>query len=64
MFLRIRWFTLGVIASLGAAAYAANQLRRMRERLTPQNLAREGVRGLAGVLEAAADRLEPVPARD
>lgn len=59
MFLRMRWFTLGVIASLGAVAYVANQLRLMRERLTPQNLGREAARTAAAVLEVAAHRISP-----
>lgn len=63
MLLRMRWFTLGVIASLGAVAYVANQLRLMRERLTPQNLTREAGRTAAAVLEVAAHRISPEDSR-
>ncbi len=59
MFLRLRWFTLGVLASLGLVAYVANQVRRMRERLTPENLGRGAARGVAGRLDALAQRISP-----
>ena len=59
MFVRMRWFALGVVASLGAVAYAANQLRRVRERLTPENLVRQAGRGLADTLDAAAHLIAP-----
>lgn len=59
MFVRLRWFTLGVLASLGLVAYVANQLLRMRERLTPENLGRGAARSVAGVLATLADRISP-----
>ena len=61
MFVRIRWFVIGAATSLGAAAYVANQLRRARERLTPRNLARGGARGVADMIDRAADRVAPSP---
>lgn len=63
MLLRMRWFTLGVIASLGAVAYVANQLLRMRTRLTPRNLTREAARTTAAMLEVAAHRISPTDPR-
>ncbi len=59
MLLRTRWFTLGMVASLGAVAYAANQVRRVGQRLTPQNLTREAGYGLAGGLDAMAHLIAP-----
>lgn len=53
--LRIRWFIVGVVTSLGAAAYLTNQVRKARERITARNLARTGMRGVADWLDTAAD---------
>ena len=58
MFVRMRWFTIGVVASLGVVAYAVNQLRRARERLSAENIARQAGRALAGTLESAARRVD------
>lgn len=59
MLLRIRWFVLGVVAAGAGVAYVVDQLRRARERLTPENLARGGARGVASLIEAAAERIAP-----
>ena len=59
MLLRTRWCTLGLAVSLGAVAYAANQVRRVRQRLTPQNLTRAAGYGLADGLEAMAHLIAP-----
>lgn len=59
MLLRIRWFILGAAASLGVVGYLANQLRKARERLTPRNLANSGMRGVADLLDTAADAVQP-----
>ena len=59
MFVRVRWFMLGVVASLGAVAYMANQLRRVRERLTVANVGREAGRALAGALDSVAGAIAP-----
>ncbi len=59
MLLRIRWFILGAVASVGFVTYLANQLRRARERLTPRNLANTGLRSVAEVLDTAADAVAP-----
>jgi hypothetical protein len=55
MLLRIRWFIMGVLTSLGAIGYLVNQLRKARERITARNLARTGMRGVADWLDSAAD---------
>jgi hypothetical protein len=57
MLLRIRWFIMGAMASVGAIGYLANQLRKARERITPRNLARGGLLGVADLLDDAADRV-------
>ncbi len=59
MLLRIRWFILGAVASVGFVTYLANQLRRARERLTPRNLANTGMRSVAEMLDTAADVVAP-----
>jgi hypothetical protein len=59
MFLRLRWFIMGALASLGVLGYLANQLRRARQRLTPRNLANSGLRSVARAIDNAADAIEP-----
>jgi hypothetical protein len=59
MLLRIRWFLIGALSAAAGAVYVADQLRRARERMTPANLAKGGARSLAGVIDAAADRIAP-----
>ncbi len=61
MFVRIRWFALGVAASLGVTAYLAARVKRARERLTARALARSGGRTVASLLDRAADRVSPRP---
>ncbi len=61
MFLRIRWFVVGALSSLGAFAYLANELRKARERMTPRNLANTGLKGVAKVFDTAADAVQPDP---
>ena len=59
MLLRVRWFLLGAVTAASGAVYVIEQLRRARERMTPENLARESARSVATLLDAAADRIEP-----
>ena len=59
MLLRIRWFIMGVAASLGAIGYLANQVRKARERMTPRNIAKSGMRGVADLLDTAAEVVKP-----
>ena len=59
MFLRIRWFIMGALASAGVLSYLANQLRKARERLTPRSMANRGLRGVASALDSAADAVQP-----
>ena len=64
MFIRVRWFLIGVLTSVGVFAYLAAQVRAARERLTPENIARTGANSLAGVLESAAVAITPEPRDD
>lgn len=59
MFVRMRWFGIGVVSSLGLVMYLAAQVRRARERLTKQAIARSGGRTMASLLFRAADRIAP-----
>ena len=59
MFLRMRWFGIGVISSLGLVAYLATQVKRARERMSARALARSGGRTVASLLDRAADRVAP-----
>ncbi len=59
MFLRMRWFVIGVATALGGVAYLADQLRKARERMTPRNLANTGLRSVADILDTAADAVKP-----
>lgn len=58
MFLRIRWFTIGAAASIGVFTYLANEVRKAKERMTPRNLANSGMRGVARLLDTAADAVQ------
>ena len=59
MLLRFRWFTLGILSSVGVMAFLAAQAKRARERLTRRALVRSGGRTFASLLDRAADRIEP-----
>ncbi len=59
MLLRIRWFVMGAVVTVGALGYIANELRKARERLTPRNIANTGMRGFAQVLDSAAAAVRP-----
>jgi len=58
MLVRIRWFLVGALSSLGVIAYLAKQIRRARDRLTPRNVARAGMQTVADALDNAARRIE------
>ena len=53
MFVRIRWFLLGAVTTAWGGALVLGRLARLRERLTPANVARE-------TTTIAADWLERV----
>ena len=58
MLVRIRWFLLGVVATIGGGAMAVGRLVQLRERLTTANLARAAGHAAADALAAAARSLE------
>ena len=64
MFTRLRWFIYGFVASLGATAYVVTRLRRMRERLTAQSVARVSALSLADAMALAGRRLAQNEERD
>jgi hypothetical protein len=64
MLSRIRWFVLGAASMFGVLAYLSGQVRRAREQLTPETMARTGARSVAGILGAAAGRIQPTAAED
>jgi hypothetical protein len=45
-------------------AYLAAQVKRARERLSAQSLARSGGRSVASLLDRAADRIDPTADSD
>ncbi|MDX1690145.1 MAG: hypothetical protein R3290_03875 [Acidimicrobiia bacterium] len=55
MLVRIRWFLFGVVATAWSGAMVLTRLVRVRERLTPQNVAREGTRMAADALDRLAE---------
>ena len=64
MLLRIRWFTLGVLSAIGGGAYVFAKLRRMRGRLTPDNLRRAAGHAVADGLGFAGRIVSPESTRD
>jgi len=63
MFIRARWFLYGALVALGATVYLAAQVKRMRERLTPQTMARAGASTGADLLILAGRAITPDEAR-
>jgi hypothetical protein len=57
MLTRLRWFVYGALASLGASAYVAVRVKRMRERLTMENMTRAGALTVADAMEASGQVL-------
>lgn len=59
MLLRIRWFVLGVLSTVGGGAYLLAKLRRVRARLSAANLRKVSAHSLADVLDAAGRAILP-----
>ena len=57
MFMRVRWFLFGVVATMGATAYLFARVRRMRERMSPQSVAKVAAVASADVMEFVGRRL-------
>jgi hypothetical protein len=58
MFTRLRWFLFGSAATIGAGAYLGTKVKRARERITAENLARAGVVTVAGMVNATGRRMQ------
>jgi hypothetical protein len=58
MFTRLRWFVLGVASTIGAGVYLAGRVKAMRERITPETMARAGALTMAGMMEATGRHLQ------
>lgn len=59
MFLRLRWFVLGVLSTIGGGAWVLAKLRSMRARLTPANVRRASALVTADALDWAGRRFTP-----
>lgn len=59
MFVRIRWFAAGAIATLGGMGYLAAQVKKARQKLTPANLLAAGKHQAAAWLDDVAERVAP-----
>jgi hypothetical protein len=59
VFLRIRWFALGVLSTSAVFFYAVGKLVWARERLTPVNLRRYSVVAAADAVGLAARLIAP-----
>ncbi len=57
MLTRMRWFFYGAISTIGATAYVVVKVRKMRERLTPETVARASALGVANLMEFTGRRL-------
>jgi hypothetical protein len=58
MFTRLKWFLFGSAATIGAGAYLGAKVKRARERLTTENMARAGVVTVAGMMNATGRRMQ------
>ncbi len=58
MFTRLKWFAAGSAATIGAGAYLGAKVKRARERITAENMARAGVVTVAGMINATGRRLQ------
>lgn len=58
MFTRLKWFAAGSAATIGAGAYLGAKVKRSRERITAENLARAGVMTVAAMMNATGRRLQ------
>lgn len=58
MFTRLKWFAAGSAATIGAGVYLGAKVKRARERMTPETMARAGVSTAAGIMGAAGRRMQ------
>jgi hypothetical protein len=58
MFTRLKWFVAGSAATIGAGAYLGAKVKRARERITAENMARAGLVTVAGMINSTGRRLQ------
>lgn len=58
MFTRLRWFVIGAASTIGAGVFLAGRVKAMRERITPETMARAGALTVAGMMEATGRSLQ------
>jgi hypothetical protein len=58
VFTRLRWFAIGAVSTIGAGVYLAARVKVMRERITPESMAKAGAVTAAGMMEAAGRSLQ------
>lgn len=58
MLIRLKWFLLGSIATIGTGAYLGAKVKRARERLTAENMVRAGAALVAGMMNATGRRMQ------
>ncbi|GMQ93137.1 MAG: hypothetical protein BMS9Abin12_0614 [Acidimicrobiia bacterium] len=64
MFTRARWFALGSAVTLGTTVFVVNRVRTLKERLTPEGVARASASLAADAIEAVGVRLQRSALRD
>ena len=64
MFTRLKWFLFGSAATIGAGAYLGTKVKRARERLTTEAIARAGVTTVAGMMNATGRRMQGAGMRE
>lgn len=64
MFTRARWFALGSAVTLGATVFVVNRARTLKEKLTPEGVARASASLAADTIEAVGVRLQRSALRD
>lgn len=58
MFTRLKWFLFGSAATIGVGAYLGSKVKRARERLTTEAIARAGATTVAGMMSATGRRMQ------
>jgi hypothetical protein len=58
MFTRLKWFLFGSAATIGVGAYLGAKVKRARDRLSTENIARAGVVTVAGMMNATGRRMQ------
>lgn len=64
MFTRLKWFLFGSAATIGVGAYLGAKVKRARDRLSRENIARAGVVTVAGMMNATGRRMQRVGLSD